>query len=145
MLVKWNPVGSLLNQGSLLDDFFNADFPVRSRGFDPVIDVKENEKDFLIHAELPGLRKDDFKLTVEDNSLILEGEKKVEKEEKSDNAYRSERSYGAFKRVFRLTDSVDSKKIAADYTNGILSITVPKTEKAKPKQIEVKVSKDLKV
>ncbi len=140
MLVKWNPVGALLNQGSLLDDFFNTDFPLHSRGFDPVIDVKENEKDFIIHAELPGLSKDDFKLTVEDNSLTLEGEKKVEKEEKSDNPYRTERSYGAFKRVFRLTDSVDSKKIAADYTNGILSITVPKTEKAKPKQIEVKVS-----
>ncbi len=140
MLVKWNPVGALLNQGSLLDDFFNTDFPVHSRGFDPVIDVKENEKNFLIHAELPGLSKDDFKLTVEDNSLTLEGEKKVEKEEKSDNPYRTERSYGAFKRVFRLTDSVDSKKIAADYTNGILSVTVPKTEKAKPKQIEVKVS-----
>ena len=140
MLVKWNPVGALLNHGSHLDDFFNTDFPVHSRGFDPVIDVKENEKDFIIHAELPGLSKDDFKLTVEDNSLTLEGEKKVEKEEKSDNSYRTERSYGAFKRVFRLTDSVDSKKIAADYTNGILSITVPKTEKAKPKQIEVKVS-----
>ena len=117
-----------------------TDFPVRSRGFDPVIDVKENEKNFVIHAELPGLNKDDFKLTVEDNSLTLEGEKKVEKEEKSENAYRSDRSYGAFKRVFRLTDSVDSKKIAADYTNGILSITVPKTEKAKPKQIEVKIN-----
>ncbi len=140
MLVKWNPVGALLNQGSLLDDFFNTDFPVHSRGFDPVIDVKETEKNFLINAELPGLSKDDFKLTVENNSLTLEGEKKVEKEEKSDNPYRTERSYGAFKRVFRLTDSVDSKKIAADYTNGILSITVPKSEKAKPKQIEVKVS-----
>jgi len=140
MLVKWNPVGALLNQGSLLNDFFNTDFPLHSRGFDPVIDVKETEKNFLITAELPGLSKDDFKLTVEDNSLTLEGEKKVEKEEKSDNPYRTERSYGAFKRVFRLTDSVDSKKIAADYTNGILSVTVPKTEKAKPKQIEVKVS-----
>ena len=140
MLVKWNPVSALLNNGSLLDDFFNTDFPVHSRGFDPVIDVKENEKNFIITAELPGLSKDDFKLTVEDNSLTLEGEKKVEKEEKSDNLYRTERSYGAFKRVFRLTDSVDSKKIAADYTNGILSVTVPKTEKAKPKQIEVKVS-----
>ena len=140
MLVKWNPVGALLNHGSLLDDFFNTDFPVQSRGFDPVIDVKENEKHFLINAELPGLSKDDFKLTIEDNSLTLEGEKKVENEENSDNAHRSERRYGAFKRVFRLTDSVDSKKIAADYTNGILSVTVPKTEKAKPKQIEVKVS-----
>ena len=140
MLVKWNPVGALLNHSSLLDDFFNTDFPVRSRGFDPVIDVKENEKNFEINAELPGLSKDDFKLTIEDNSLTLEGEKKVAKEENSDNTYRSERNYGAFKRVFRLTDSVDSKKIAADYTNGILSITVPKTEKAKPKQIEVKVS-----
>jgi len=139
MLVKWNPVGAFLNHGSLLDDFFHTDFPVHSSGFDPVIDVKENEKDFVINAELPGLSKDDFKLTIEDNSLTLEGEKKVAKEE-NDNAYRSERRYGAFKRVFRLTDSVDSKKIAADYTDGILSITVPKSEKAKPKQIEVKVS-----
>lgn len=138
MLVKWNPFGSLLNQG-LLDDFFSTDFPV-TRGFDPVIDVKEDEKDFVIKAELPGLNKDDFKLTVEDNSLILEGEKKLEKEDKRDNFYRSERSYGSFRRVFRLTDSVDSKKISADYKNGILSITIPKTEKAKPKSVEVKVS-----
>lgn len=140
MLVKWNPIGSLLNHNSLLEDFFGTDFPVRTQSFDPVIDVKETEKNFLINAELPGLNKEDFKVTVEDNSLILEGEKKTENEDKGDNTYRSERSYGAFRRVFRLTDSVNSKKINADFKNGILTITIPKTEKAKPKAIEVSVS-----
>ena len=140
MLVKWNPISSLINTDSIFNEFFNTSFPTGVRSFEPRIDVKETEKSFLIVAELPGLNKDDFKLTVEDNTLILEGEKKLENEEKGENYYRSERSYGSFRRAFRLTDSVDTGKIKADFKNGILAIEIPKTEKAKPKQIEVKVN-----
>lgn len=135
MLVKFNPFGSVVRRDSFFDDFFT---PV-STGFEPHVDVKENDKEFHIVAELPGLDKNDFKLTVENNVLTLEGEKKIENEEKADNYFRSERSYGTFKRSFRLTDSVDSKKISAEYKNGILQVRIPKAEKAKPKEIEIAV------
>jgi len=135
MLVKFNPLNSVLSRDSFFDDFFT---PAKT-GFDPRIDVVENEKDFLVTAELPGLDKKDFKLTVENNVLILEGEKKSSSEEKDDNYFRIERSYGAFRRAFRLTDSVDSKKIKADYKNGILEVIIPKAAKAKPKEIEIAV------
>lgn len=140
MLVKWSPFGSVVNNDSVFSDFFNESFPVANPGFEPRVDVRENDKNFVITAELPGLAKDDFKITVENNTLVLEGEKKVEKEDVGENTYRSERSQGKFHRAFRLTDSVDSGKIKADYKNGILEIEIPKTEKAKPKQIEVKVN-----
>ncbi len=140
MLVKWNPFNALATHEPFWSDFFDADFPLRVNGFEPKVDIKETDKDFVINTELPGLDKNDFKLTVEDNVLTIEGEKKIENEEKNENYYRSERSYGAFKRSFRLTDSVDSKNINAKYKNGILSVTIPKTEKAKPKTVEVKVS-----
>ena len=135
MLVKWQPFGSLVNR-----DFVNDFMPVRSTAFEPKIDVKENEKSFVIEAELPGLNQDDFNVTIENNVLTLEGEKKHEHKEESGNSYRSERMYGKFRRSFRLTNEVDSKKIEAEYTNGILTINIPKSEKAKPKQIDVKVS-----
>jgi HSP20 family protein len=138
MLVKWSPFRSWLQPETLLDDLFAHDFPVRSTVFQPRIDVKETDKHFIIHAELPGLNKEDFKLSVENDSLILEGEKKYEHEEKGDEYYRSERRYGAFKRVFRLTDAVDRNKINAEYKNGVLTITLNKTEQAKPKEIEVR-------
>lgn len=135
MLVKFNPFGSVLARDPFFDDFF----PTPQTSFDPRIDVKEDEKEFVVRAELPGLSKDDFKLTVENNVLTLEGEKKNEFEEKQDGYFRSERTFGAFRRSFRLTDSVDAKKIKAEYEKGVLNITIPKAEKAKPKLIEVSV------
>ncbi len=135
MLVKFNPFGSVVARDPFFDDFF----PTTQTSFDPRIDVKEDEKEFVVRAELPGLSKDDFKLTVENNVLTLEGEKKNEFEEKQDGYFRSERTFGAFRRSFRLTDSVDPKKIKAEYEQGVLNITIPKAEKAKPKLIEVSV------
>jgi len=132
MLVKWQPL--------LERDFFGDFLPARATAFEPRIDVKETDKSFVIEAELPGLNKDDFKLSIENNILTLEGEKKHEHEDQNDGYYRSERSYGKFSRSFRLTEEVDSSKVNAEYKNGILTIDVPKSPKAKPKQIDVKVS-----
>ena len=140
MLVKWQPFGTLLSHDSFLEDFFNESFPVRTATFEPKIDVKETDKNFEINAELPGLNKDDFKLTVEDDLLTLVGEKKYEHEDKDGDYYRSERSYGAFKRYFRLTNAVDRKKISADYKNGILKVILPKAKEAKPKEIEININ-----
>jgi HSP20 family protein len=140
MLVKWQPFGSLLDGGNWIDDFVGSRIAPRTSSFEPRIEIKENDSDFAITAELPGLNKDDFKLTVENDHLTLEGEKKVEHEDKNDGYYRSERSYGAFKRTFRLTNSVDKKNIKADYKIGILVITVPKSKEAKPKAVEINVN-----
>ena len=82
MLVKWQPFGTLLNHESVWENFLSDSFPVRAREFAPEIEVRETDKHFVIEAELPGMNKEDFKLTVENNILTLEGEKKVEREEK---------------------------------------------------------------
>ncbi len=140
MLVKWRPFRSLLDFDPFFETVFDRSFPVPKAAFEPRIDVKETDKEYVISAELPGLNKKDFKLTLENDVLTLEGEKKYEHEEKDGNYYRSERSYGAFRRSFRLTDDIDREKIKADYKNGVLNITLPKTESAQSKAVEIKVN-----
>lgn len=140
MLVRWTPFQTLLNRDSFLSDFIGAGVTLREPTFEPRIEVRETDKNFIVRAELPGMNKEDFKLYLEGDHLILEGEKKYEHDENHNGYYRSERSYGSFKRVFRLTDEVDHKKIDAEFKNGLLTVTLNKTEKAQPKQIEVKVN-----
>ncbi len=140
MLVKYRPFNSVINHEHFLEDFFNNTSPVKSTSFEPRVDIKETEKNFEINAELPGLSKEDFKLTTEENFLTLEGEKKYEDEVESDSYHRSERRFGAFKRVFRLTDAVDRKKIKADFNSGILKILLAKSKKAEPKEVEISVN-----
>jgi len=106
----------------------------------PRADVSERGDAYVIKAELPGVSKDDVKITLDENVLTVKGEKKQEKEEKDRNYHRVERSYGSFERSFRLPTSVKSDKIDAMYKDGVLTITLPKAEEAKPKEIEVKVS-----
>ena len=140
MLVKWQPFGSLLSNHDVFGDLLDTKSLARAREFAPRIEVRENDKSYFIDAELPGVEKEDFKLSVENNVLTLEGEKKLVQDEKEEGYYRSERRYGSFRRSFRLTDEIDGKKINANFKNGVLSIEIPKTEKAKPKQIEVKIN-----
>jgi HSP20 family protein len=103
----------------------------------PTVDIMENEGSFIIKAELPGVDKDDVKVHVDNGTLTIKGEKKIEK--KDEKRHRVECVYGSFVRSFTLPQDVDIEKIAAGYKNGILSLTIPKLEKAKPKQIEVHV------
>jgi HSP20 family protein len=140
MLVKWRPFGSLLDVDPFFEDVLDRNFPVRTATFEPQIDVKETEKEYVISAELPGLNKDDFKLTLENDVLTLEGEKKYEHEEKKGDYYRSERSYGAFRRSFRLSDDVNKNKIKADYKNGVLTVSIPKAKAAQSKEIQIQVN-----
>jgi HSP20 family protein len=106
----------------------------------PLVDITEDEKEYLIKAELPEMKKEDVKLTVENNVLCISGERKYEKEEKDKKYHRVERAYGSFMRSFTLPDDADGAKVAAEYKDGILKVHLPKSEKAKPKSIEVKVS-----
>ena len=104
----------------------------------PAVDVTENKKAYVVSAELPGLKKDDIHISFENDMLILSGERKMEHEEKKDSFHRIERAYGKFERSFRLPDDVDVEAIKANYKNGVLTIEIPKSEKALPKQIEIK-------
>lgn len=104
------------------------------------VDVVENNEAYVIKAELPGISKNDVKITLHENVLTIKGEKKQEKEEKDRNFHRVERSYGSFERSFTLPSGVKDDKIEAAYKDGILTITLPKAEEAKPKEIEVKAA-----
>lgn len=106
----------------------------------PLVDISEDEKEYLVKAELPEVKKEDVKLTVQDNVLSITGERKYEKEEKGKKYHRVERSYGSFMRSFTLPEDADGTKVAAEYKDGVLKVHLPKSEKAKPKSIEVKVS-----
>jgi len=105
----------------------------------PDVDIAETDDAFVVKAELPGITKDDVKITLRDNVLTIKGEKKQEKEMKKENYHRVERCYGAFQRSFTLPATVKADKIEATYKDGVLTLTLPKVEEAKPKEIEVKV------
>jgi len=106
----------------------------------PLVDISETETEYAIKAELPEVRKEDVRVTVEDGVLTIQGERKQEKEEKGKKYHRIERAYGRFVRTFTLPDSVDEANVKAEYTDGVLRLHLPKSEKAKPKQIDVKVA-----
>ena len=106
----------------------------------PVVDVRETEDALVLEAELPGLRSDDVSVSVEDGVLTVAGEKKREVEEGTEGGYHfTERRYGRFERSFRLPRSLNTEDVRAEFSNGVLTITLPKAEEAKPRRIEVKV------
>lgn len=104
------------------------------------MDITEDEKEYLIKAELPEMKKEHVKLTVHDNVLAISGERKYEKEEKDTKYHRIERAYGSFMRSFTLPEDADGSKVSAEYKDGILNVHLPKSAQVKPKSIEVKVS-----
>lgn len=105
----------------------------------PTVDVTEDEKEYVIKADLPGVTKEEVKVTVEDGILTLAGERKSEKEEKGKKFHRVERTYGSFLRTFTLPEGVESAKVEAEFKDGVLKVRLPKSETAKPKAVEVKV------
>ena len=104
----------------------------------PVVDIGEDEKEFLIKAELPGLKREEVKVTVEDGVLSISGERKAEKEEKTKKYHRVERSYGSFLRSFTLPEGCDPAKVNAEFKEGVLNVHLAKSPKAQPKAIEIK-------
>ncbi|RFC48747.1 MAG: HSP20 family protein [Verrucomicrobia bacterium] len=105
----------------------------------PAVDVSEDDKEYLVKAELPELKKEDVKINVENHTLTISGERRAEKEEKGKRYHRIERSFGSFQRRFAIPEGIDSSKVAAEFKDGLLLVHLPKDEKAKPKAIEVKV------
>ena len=106
----------------------------------PAVDIIEDEKEYLIKVELPEIQKDDVKVTVEGGVLTIRGERKTEKEQKGRKFHRIERYYGSFERSFSVPDDADDGKVNAEFKDGVLRVHLAKSEKARPKQIEFKVS-----
>jgi len=150
-LIRWNPFremdeiqrrmsslleGNLLRRGNLTNGEENITVPEWA----PLVDVIEDEKEYLIKVELPEVHKDDVKVTVENGTLTISGERKAEKEQKGRRFHRVERYYGRFERTFGIPDDAESNAVNAEFKDGVLRVRLAKSEKARPKQIEVKVS-----
>jgi HSP20 family protein len=150
-LTTWNPIrelGSLENRlENRLERFFGLSFPSRNgekesmtvAQWTPLVDISEDDTEYLVKAELPELKKEEVKVSVENGELTISGERKSEKEEKNRKFHRIERSYGSFLRSFTLPESVSGDKVTAEFKDGLLMVHLPKDERAKPKTIEVKV------
>ena len=124
---------------SLFEPFLREGEELATESFVPAVDIREEEEKYILEAELPGMKKEDVHIEVKDGVLTFSGERKSEHEEKTDKYTRVERSHGTFKRTFSLPEHVEEEKIEAAYKDGVLTMTLPKGEKAKPKQIDVKV------
>ena len=145
-LVRWDPFRELETIQTRLNRLF-GEVPDRAAEqgsvfseWAPAVDVAETEKEYVIKADLPELKKEDVKVELLDGVLTVEGERKQEKEEKGKTFHRVERSYGKFVRRFALPTEVDAAKVQAEFKDGVLSVHLPKTAVAKPKAIEVKVA-----
>jgi HSP20 family protein len=103
------------------------------------VDIYENKDHIVLEAELPGMNREDFDLTIENNVITLKGERRFEKRDESDNYHRVERSYGSFSRSFTLPQTVSSEGAGAEYRNGVLRVTLPKREEVKARRIKVEV------
>lgn len=106
----------------------------------PLVDISEDDREYIIKAEIPEMKKEDIKLHVNHDVLTITGERKHERDEKNKKYHRVERSYGSFMRSFSLPEDADGTKVAAEYKDGVLKVHLPKSEKSQPKAIEVKVA-----
>lgn len=122
----------------IMDEFFNDAVATRQQAFAPSIDISETDKQYLIDVEVPGIDKKDIELNVDNNTLVISGERTFEKKEEDKHYHRVESSYGNFSRSFTLPDNVESESIQATYNNGILHITIEKSEQKMKKQIKIK-------
>jgi HSP20 family protein len=148
-IVRWEPFRDLMTTQREFDRLFKEAFvpffgegELSTRTWAPPVDIYENENDIVLKAELPGVDPKDVEVRVEDNTLYLKGERKFEKEVKQENYHRVERSYGSFARSFSLPSSINAEKVKAEYKDGLLTLTLPKREEAKPKTIKIDVSKN---
>jgi len=148
-IVRWEPFRDLVTAQRDFDRLFREAFSpqfgeaeLSTRSWAPPVDIYETDNDIVLKAELPGVDPKDVEVRVEDNNLYLKGERRFEKEVKEQNYHRVERSYGSFARSFSLPSSISTDKVKAEYKDGMLTLTMPKREEAKPKTIKIDVTKN---
>ena len=150
-IIRWEPFRDLVSLQDRMNRLFDESFRGINRGageedwalgaWAPAVDIYEKDGNIVLKAELPGVDPKDVDVRVENNVLTLRGERKVDNEVKQENYHRVERAYGSFTRSFTLPSVVDLEKIKADYKDGVLKVTLPKREEAKPKQINIQIGK----
>jgi HSP20 family protein len=146
-MVRFDPFRDLAVLQDRMNRLFNDAYTPRqsddlmSRGtWTPAVDIFEVDGGLVLRAELPDMKREDIDVSVENNTLTLRGERKLDQEIKQENFHRIERAYGSFVRSFSLPNTVDASKVAAEYRNGVLTIKLPVREEAKPRQIQIDVA-----
>lgn len=146
-IVRWDPFRELQSMQDRMNRIFGdvyarrGDDDVMARGdWMPLVDIYENDRhELLIKAEMPGMKREDIDIKVENNTLTIRGERRRESEVREEQYHRVERSYGSFSRSFSLPSTVDSERVSAEYKDGVLTVLLPTREEAKPRQIAVQV------
>ena len=149
VLTRWYPYRELNSLQERVNRLFHESFSNEGRdeslatsSFAPAVDVYEDEHSITLKIEVPGIDEKDIDVRVENNTLTVQGERKLEKEEKEENYRRIERQYGSFTRTFTLPNTVDTESVAANYEKGVLKVQLAKKAEAKPKQIKVNVGSE---
>jgi HSP20 family protein len=142
-IVRWDPFSDIVHFSDEVGRWFDA-LEKKKEGkatgvWAPDVDIRETEKDIQIRADVPGMKKEDIDVSIDEEQLVIRGERKLEKEEKEKDYVRVERSYGSFYRSFDIGVPVKSDQVKASYNDGVLEIVIPKAEARKHKKIEVKV------
>ena len=148
-LTRWSPLKELEEMEKRLANVFGRT-PSVSNGekkeaiavaeWSPLVDITEDEKEYIVKAEIPEMKKEDIKINIHDDVLAISGERKYEKEEKGKKYHRVERAYGSFMRSFTLPEDADGSRISAEYKDGMLKVHLPKSAKPKAKTIDVKIA-----
>jgi HSP20 family protein len=150
-LSRWNPMRDMEDMQRRMTSLFDwspfrrtslqtDDQSITAAEWAPLVDIVEDPKEYLIKVELPEVQKDDVKVTVENGTLSISGVRRVEKEEKGRRVHRVERYYGQFERSFAIPDDAETNEVKAEFKDGVLRVHLGKSERARPKQVEVKVS-----
>jgi HSP20 family protein len=145
-IVRFDPFRDLAQMQDRINKIFGEayrrsdDEVLKGGDWTPAVDIFENPNhEIVLRAELPGLKREEIDIRVENHTLTLSGERKQEKDVKKESYHRVERSYGGFSRSFSLPNTVDTEKVSASFTDGVLTVTLPTREEAKPRQIQVQV------
>jgi HSP20 family protein len=144
-LESWGPIGQLTSVRDELNRLFSSTFGELGRPSDlfgmwtPALDLYEGKNEFVVRAELPGMKKEEIEIALHEGALSVSGERKIEELPEESEPHRRERFFGRFQRTLELPKPVKAQDVKATYKDGILTITLPKTEEAKPRQIEVSV------
>jgi HSP20 family protein len=143
-IVRYDPFRDLRSLQDEVNRLFSTnltrnfgDEGIARGAWNPSVDIFENKDQIVLEAELPGMNREEFELTIENNVITLHGERRFEKKDESDNYHRVERSYGSFTRSFTLPQSVSAENASAEYRNGVLRVTLPKREEIKARRIEI--------